>query len=181
VYSALPAVTSSCTSANVAAATAVHTRKCLLHHAEFTVIRIILSATYLLLALALLLSPHRYAANVLTFPSGDWYGNVHSIDDARAIVAATAAIATTAAAANTASTHGSSIHSTSLLPPQGRAALLWRGRLGLDKEQQLQLGASAIAALGSDSTDKSAAAATACAADAVCATCGEQQRHAGPT
>jgi hypothetical protein len=115
---------------------------------------------------------------VLTFPSGDWYGNVHSIDDARTIVAAAIA---TAAAATTASTHdSSSVHSTSLLPPQGRAALLWRGRLGLDKEQQLHLGASAIAALGSDSTDASGAATTAGAADAVCATCGEQQ-HVGPS
>ncbi|THH29893.1 hypothetical protein EUX98_g4290 [Antrodiella citrinella] len=66
---------------------------------------------------------HKYAANALVFPSGDWLGNLHTQNVPEVLEAVL-------------TQHG--VHSNYLDAP----ALLphfWRGRMGLNKDQQLNL------------------------------------------
>ncbi len=55
---------------------------------------------------------HKYAGNVIMYPSGDWYGNVQSAQDVARVIA----------------------HQQGGELP----ANLWRGATGLSKEEQVQ-------------------------------------------
>ncbi|KAI0049978.1 hypothetical protein FA95DRAFT_1488198 [Auriscalpium vulgare] len=70
---------------------------------------------------------HQYAANLLVFPRGDWFGmlrpeNVPAVLDSLVL-------------ANSSSVQWS----TSVLAESSPLRTFWRGRAGLDKEEQLQL------------------------------------------
>ncbi|KAI5122827.1 hypothetical protein M0805_003122 [Coniferiporia weirii] len=79
---------------------------------------------------------HKYAANLLAFPSGDWLGNL-TPSHASLVLDAVAAqlhvrLTTTAPAA------GGTSQPTSLAPLIADPTL-WRGRMGLTKEEQIRL------------------------------------------
>ncbi|KZS90147.1 hypothetical protein SISNIDRAFT_488679 [Sistotremastrum niveocremeum HHB9708] len=66
---------------------------------------------------------HKYAANVLVFPHGDWYGNLRAENVPNALDVALAA----------------SPSKRSSEPPDQTLSRFWRGRMGLSKSQQIDL------------------------------------------
>ncbi|KAI0777578.1 Sucrase/ferredoxin-like-domain-containing protein [Trametes elegans] len=77
---------------------------------------------------------HKYAANLLVYPYGDWLGTVQDFDVPQVLDDVLAWHATSQERLTRA---GSDPHSQDLPPPL--CPPFWRGRMGLDKDEQLAL------------------------------------------